>query len=265
LAQSLSTTLQAKLTLLSVNNEETAQSRLPLPPRPGQKVQIEQSEQSDYLSQIANQLKTSGVDVDYAVRNGNIAEEIGAAAVDGMDLVVMSTHGRSGFKRLLIGSIATQMLQACKTPLLLLRPTGGWRSRGTGFRKLLVALDGSEFSEQVLPYVHSIAQHFGSEVLLLSVPVGSSSTKYRVQIEQYLENIAAELRGVGLKVQPIVTGAEAARTIVNTSEAEQVDLIMLATHGRGGFQRLMVGSVADQVVKDMPCPVFLLPVKDGKN
>jgi len=85
----------------------------------------------------------------------------------------MSTNGRSGVKRLIVGSVASQVIHLSDTPILLLRPTGDWRSRGTGFKRLLVALDGSDYSEMVLPLVRHIAQHFSSEVLLLSVPVGN--------------------------------------------------------------------------------------------
>jgi nucleotide-binding universal stress UspA family protein len=79
---------------------------------------------------------------------------------------------------------------------------------------------------------------------------------------QYLENLAAELRGSGLEVQARVIAGGPARTIVAVAETEHADLIMLATHGRGGLDRLMLGSVADRVMHHMPCPVFLLPIRD---
>jgi nucleotide-binding universal stress UspA family protein len=155
-----------------------------------------------------------------------------------------------------------QVVQNTSTPLLLLRPTGDWRSRRTSFKRLLVALDGSDFSERILPYVSVLAHSFGSEVLLLSVPEGSTSEQYRATIRSYLTGLAGELQALGLNVRTSVAGSVPARTIVATAESEMVDLIMLATHGRSGMARLMLGSVAEQVVRNMPCPVFLVPIRD---
>lgn len=218
------------------------------------------SEQSQYLEQVAVQLITSGVPAHTQMSNGQVGKAIESAARDGQDLIVMSTNGRSGFKRLIVGSVASQVIHLSDTPILLLRPTGDWRSRGTGFKRLLVALDGSDYSEMVLPYVRLIAQHFSSKVMLLSVPEGNPSESYRNQIEQYLENVAAELREDGVQSSVLVEGSGPARTIVRTSQAEMVDLIMLATQGRGGFDKLMLGSVAERVIKNTPCPVFLVPI-----
>ncbi|MFN2180852.1 MAG: universal stress protein, partial [Candidatus Promineifilaceae bacterium] len=172
-------------------------------------------------------------------------------------------NGRSGLRRFLIGSVALEVVQNASTPLLLLQPTGDWRSRSTSFKRLLVTLDGSQFSERILPYVTTLARSFNSEVILLSVPVGSTSESYRETIRGYLDNLAGELESQGLKVRTLVTGSAAAQTIVATAETEMVDLIMVATHGRSGMDRFMLGSVAERVVHNMPCPIFLLPVRDA--
>jgi hypothetical protein len=84
------------------------------------------------------------------------------------------------------------------------------------------------------------------------------------EIRQYLESIATAFREEGLKVRAMVTGSGPARTIVAVSESEAVDLIMLATHGRGGLDRLFMGSVADRVVQQTRRPVFLVPVQERR-
>jgi nucleotide-binding universal stress UspA family protein len=205
----------------------------------------------------------AGTTADFEMRTGEVAAEICAIAQDQMDMVVMSTNGRSGLRRFLIGSVALEVVQNASTPLLLLQPTGEWRSRSTSFKRLLVTLDGSQFSERILPYVTTLARSFNSEVILLSVPVGSTSESYRETIRGYLDNLAGELESQGLKVRTLVTGSAAAQTIVATAETEMVDLIMVATHGRSGMDRFMLGSVAERVVHNMPCPIFLLPVRDA--
>ncbi len=158
-----------------------------------------------------------------------------------------------------MGSVANKVVQTSDTPILLLKPRDGWRSRGTGFERLLVALDGSTYSERVLPYVRMIAQNFSSDVTLLTVPVGNSSSAYQEQLGHYLQGVADELHGDGVRAKIMVTGDGPARTIVSVGQEQMVDLIMLATHGRGGFDRLMLGSVAYRVIEAMPCPLFLVP------
>ncbi len=216
-----------------------------------------------YLNYKTDQLRMAGTEADFEIRTGQVANEICAIAQDHMDMVVMSTNGHSGLRRYFIGNVAQEVVQNASTPLLLLQPTGSWRSRGTSFKRLLVALDGSEFSERILPYVTALARPFASEVILLSVPVGSTSESYRETIKSYLDNLAGDLAEQGLNVRTVVTGSGAAQTIVATAESEMVDLIMVATHGRSGMDRFMLGSVAERVVNNMPCPIFLLPVRDA--
>ncbi|MCA9924308.1 MAG: universal stress protein [Anaerolineales bacterium] len=215
-----------------------------------------------YLQQISMQLGTSGARASFQVTGGGVVESINGIAANGVDLIVMSTNGRSGLQRMIVGSVTNKIMQTTSKPILMLKPTQDWRSRGTGFKRLLVALDGSEYSERVLPYVRLLAQHFGSEVILLTVPEGLASESYQFQIRNYLLNVADELRQDGIQATVQVTGNGPARTIVRVSEEEMADLIMLATHGRGGVDRLMLGSVADRVSQHMPCPVFLVPIRE---
>jgi nucleotide-binding universal stress UspA family protein len=141
-----------------------------------------------------------------------------------------------------------------------------------------VALDGSEFAERVLPFARTFATHFGSQVLLLSVPevpetwlfgaMGQAVEALRAETEtrvsQYLENITTSFAQQGLETHSLVTGSGPARTIVSVSESESIDLIMLATHGLGSRDRLLVGSVADRVVHNARCPVFLVPIRERR-
>jgi nucleotide-binding universal stress UspA family protein len=257
--RSLSKVFNAQVTLICVNPES---SRRPLT---GKKRSSHLSKSFDkklYLSQTADQLRSAGTAAVFEFRAGEVAKEICNVAQN-EDIVVMSTNSRTALQRLFIGSVALEVIQNASKPLILLRPTDNWRSRGTNFKRLLVALDGSEFSERILPYVSTLAKAFDSEVLLLSVPVGSTSDSYRATIENYLKNMALELGSYDLKVRTLAVGNAAAQTIVMTAETEMVDLIMLATHGRSGMDRLMLGSVAERVVQNMPCPIFLLPIRES--
>ena len=191
---------------------------------------------------------------------GDVANRISTLARDiSADLIVMSTHGRAGVARLIRKNEAEQVVRLTGTPLLSIRPTQEWKSRQTQFKRLLVSLDGSRESEQVLRYARALAKRFESKILLLAVPEADSEIE---SMNAYLEQVAQALRGRGLNAQAMVTGSGPARTIVKVSESEQADLIMMATHGRGGAHRsIPVGSVADRVIQSTERPAFAVPCR----
>lgn len=259
IAQTLCRTYDARLTLASVH---AAKRRL-LPALGGGRAATDSEvEYEGYLQQLITQLHRGGLNADYAVSFGPVAEEVNVLSVDGaMDLVVMSTRGRGGVGRWLIGSVANRLIQLTRIPVLLIRPGDDWRSRETAFKRLLVTLDGSKAAERVLPYVRAVAARFGSEVLLLAVAEELAGGRRTDRLQQYLTDVAGSLQEEGFHVDVMVTGNEPARTIVETCDAADADLIMMATHGRGGLDRLLLGSVADQVVRHSGRPVFLVPIR----
>ena len=266
LAQSLCQVYDASLMLVSVEEATNMHQFVPRPPIQAPRIAGGTAERSDYLSEIAWRLNAGNVKVDFMVGTGPVEQELQNFAHDsGIDLIVMSSHGRSGFDRWLIGSTANKLLQISDTPLLLIRPGNEWRSRGTIFKRLLVTLDGSKIAEQALPYARMLASRMGSEIVLLSVPAGFESESHILHVHQYLEGIATSLRTDGIAAQALVTGSAAAQTIVNVSESEEVDLIMLATRGAGGMERFMVGSTTDRVVRHTHRPVFIVPVRSWRN
>ncbi|MGH9594005.1 MAG: universal stress protein, partial [Bryobacteraceae bacterium] len=152
-----------------------------------------------------------------------------------------------------------QMVRRTASPLLLLRPTDGWRSRTTQFQRLLVCLDGSETAEQVLRYARTLGNRFQSELLLLAVPEAEAEA---ARLRDYLGSVAEALRGRGLNARVLVTGSGAARTVVEVAGSEQVDLILIASSGRGGASRRSgIGTVADEMMETTPCPLLVIPVQ----
>ncbi|MBN1568222.1 MAG: universal stress protein [Acidobacteria bacterium] len=212
-----------------------------------------------YLDHVLWQLKQSQIQASLAVRSGSVPEEISRLSNEiGADLIVMSTHGMPGFDRFYAGDVANRLIRILRTPVLLLRPTERWQSRNTKFQKILIALDGSEAAEEVLRYARALARSFNSEMVLLSVP---ESELELARIRQYLESVAQALVERGYTARALVTGSGAVRTILDVSESEGVDLIMLSTHGRGRLERkASIGSVTDRIIDAAPCPVFLAPI-----
>jgi nucleotide-binding universal stress UspA family protein len=222
-----------------------------------------QHDRESYLNKVAERLKEMGVTANQVTSTGDVAEKINSIACgEQFDLIAMSTHARTGLDRWLASGVTNKIIQNATTPILILRPTGEWRSRWAQFKKLLVPLDGSEFSELALPYAKAIARKFGSEIILLSVPTGLEDEGFSSSIRSYLETISAQLQSEGFTSQAIVTGTGPARTIVEVSQTEMTDVVLIATHGHSSVDQLMIGSVADRVVRQTTVPIFLVPVRE---
>ncbi|MEW5977219.1 MAG: universal stress protein [Acidobacteriota bacterium] len=256
MAELLSHSFSSQLTLVSVIGPN---QRVVLNSKSESHLPREQRDLATYLEGMVWQLEKKGLKAESDLTSGPVAEKISTLAHDlDSDLIVMCTHGRSGVERWFLGSVASRLVGLANIPILLIRPTDEWKSRGSRFKRFLVSLDGSQESESALRYARALAKRFGSEIVLLSVPENEVEVE---RLQNYLDNVAAALHERGFKAQAVVTGSGPARTILAVSESDGMDLILMATRGRGGIGRdLSVGSVAARVVQATQCPVFLVPV-----
>ncbi len=141
------------------------------------------------------------------------------------------------------------------------------------YKKILVPLDGSDLAESALAHVSPLAKCMGAEVVLLrvvSVPVGSymlvteprliedAAKRAEDDAFEYLKGVAAKLRADGLKVSFEVGTGVIDETIQEFATGVHADLIAMSTHGRGGLARLVIGSVADQLVRHSKVPILLV-------
>jgi nucleotide-binding universal stress UspA family protein len=208
-----------------------------------------------YLAEIAASDHFQQIDVRSAVGQGDIVRNINRLAREHRaDLLVMCSHGHSGVKRLVLGSVAEALLHSRVRPILIVPPDASHT-----FQRILVALDGSDFSEQALPYAETLAKELSAELLLLAVPQAPDEVQGARESQAYLNKVADTLKQHRLKVHTVVAGRSPAETIIEQSMTDSVDLIVLATRGRGGVARLLLGSVAGQVVRGASCPVLLVP------
>ncbi|MCP4423023.1 MAG: universal stress protein, partial [Chloroflexi bacterium] len=276
-AKALCQAYDAKLTLVSVLRTRGSFQILPTTQS---QIEAGRVEKEAYLQQVVERMSDNGMAIDYAVGIGPVAETVNTLAHEmGADLIVLSTHGRSGIQRWALGSVASTIIQLSNLPILLMRPTTNDKVPAPRFRTLLVPLDGSEFAERVLPYVRAVDPSFESQIVLLSVPEVPEAATYGVmadavealrqeaeaQAQTYLENVAGALKGEGLNVRALVTGSRPAVSIAEVSKAENADVIMMATHGRGGLDRVFVGSVAERLAQQTESPLFLLPIHEKRS
>ena len=234
-------------------------------------------ERKNYLEGVNQGLLAAGVNVDLAVHEGSIADAIQLIIhQQPVDIVVTSTRGRSGKPHWSSGGISQKLMQRINQPVFLVQTIDSGIRPKPKLERILIPLDGSIFSERVLPYARAIAQVFDSELILLTVPAVPEPDDYHApselienirkkaehEIDKFLDSIARSLQEQGIRVRTVVSGSLPARTIVTVAQEEGVDMIMSTSRGRGGWELLMLGSEAQRVVEQSEKNVFMVPIRD---
>ncbi|NTU81996.1 MAG: universal stress protein [Chloroflexales bacterium] len=229
-----------------------------------------------YLTGVAERLaiRWHGT-IGTALIDGPVAQSIAAyAEAQGIDLVVMTTHGRGALSRAWLGSVASRLLHRLPMPMLVIRPHEtdpadlGDPPRAS---HVLIPLDGSALAETIVPHAIALGQPTHATYTLLQVielPVtdygfgaaplaGIDVNTWMQEAQQQLEHVATDMRAAGLQVTTEVRFGWPALSILDYARDCAVDVIALATHGRSGAERLFLGSVADKVVRSAAVPVLL--------
>lgn len=227
-----------------------------------------------YLDSIAAELTVQGLQVSVATPaltpDEAILIEIDWSAVD---LVVMSTHGRSGPGRWVFGSVAETVLTYSPVPVIIV-PAQGALPTGTGHPRLVMPLDGSAFAERALPHAAALAHALNACLILVRVVLPPSrlsperltqpDLEARVasleerEAHTYLADLAARLRAEGLTVETRVRSDNPARAIIQESNVEDASLVIMTTHGRTGLSQVRFGSVALDILHHGQRPVCLI-------
>lgn len=241
---------------------------------------LEGTHEREYLSRCSDRMEAIwGVTAEVSVlhQSGASSAEMLAAgmAEAGVDLVAMTTHGRGGLERLWLGSVADQLVRSTHVPILLLRPDGS-ASILPELRRVLVPLDGSAVSDQILPYAVGLADLLGAQLTLMRVvqvseqvhisPVGTSVPAVdQVGFEQRLEEAQNFLDSTAKSLPPrtaltdthVAVSGHVAVSIMEAAASVPGTLIAMTTHARTGLQRLFLGSVADKVLRASHIPMLL--------
>jgi nucleotide-binding universal stress UspA family protein len=238
--------------------------------------ELRQSE-AEYLERVAAAALAGGATIRCAVVEGPVVNALEAYVQEaGITMIVMTTHGRGGLSRAWLGSVADGLVRGVNVPLLLLRPRGDSEDAPPfGLEHILIPMDGSEFSEQVLEHAITLGRLTNARYTLVQVvqppvvmppaeivavlPPLRDVKELRAQADRYLEEQAERMRADGLIVDTVVvTQMQSALGILEESLECDADLIAMATHGRGGWQRVALGSVADKVLRGTSVPMLLL-------
>ena len=186
-----------------------------------------------------------------------------------VDLVVMGTHGRRGVDRLLMGSVAEEVVRRAPCPVFTIRSDGN-HVPYRAVRRILVPLDFSDASSAALAHAKELAQTYGAQLDLLHVieevmyPSSYGVEAVSIPTDEVVERVETALAGIARDdigyehVTVQATPGYASTTILDYASDHDVDLIVIATHGRTGVDRLLLGSVAERVVRRASEPVFVV-------
>ena len=242
-------------------------------------VQLRLQHQSEsYLSKVASELEGLGVETGIDVRFGPPAASIVEEAEQVEDtLIAMSTHGRAGVGRWIMGSVTDRVLHTTMTPLLVVHPERGAPSVDSvaDISTLIVPLDGSELAETVLPVAAAVAMATGASILLvrsLDAPSRSSlsvtelasrgvseGTLEEAETAESLGARAAALREEGVAdVRTMVIRGNAAEEIEELARNTPDSMIVACTHGRSGVGRAVMGSVTDRLARHSGHPALIV-------
>ena len=230
-------------------------------------------ERQEYLRGHAERF---GPETETLVRVGRPAEQI-RDVVDEFDdpLLVMASHGRGGIQQFVLGSVALKVVQDVHTPVVVVRIQEDVKAPDA-LDSLLVPLDGSAFSAQIIDEALAIASEPRPRIYLVSVLeapswaahafnaglVGQYVEATREMHEEQLKSVAERLTADGYEVEWSLRTGNAGDQIVAAAEEHGASMIAMATHGRGGLGRLLLGSVAQRVLNRATVPLLLVRPKD---
>jgi nucleotide-binding universal stress UspA family protein len=222
-----------------------------------------ESRSSEYLEGLRAKMADQGARVRWVARQGPVAETIlQVAQAEEASLIALSTHGRTGLARFVLGSIAEKVMRASPIPVLALRSyadTGRDSARTSPrelpIQKILVAIDAADLSLEVVPPALELAALFGSSVLLVNVCEGHPACSMPVP---QMTRAFDQFREAGVPAEPLMVIGDPASGILDACQKHGADLLALCTHGRTGLSRWFLGSVAEKVLRTATVPLLIV-------
>lgn len=239
----------------------------------GERAQLEQSLREWVAEDVA-----TGASIDTAIEEEfNVPAAIVAHADrTGADLIALATHGRSGFRRFVLGSVTEKVLRTAHCAVLVVpphAPVAAPRS-AVAYQRILCPVDFSSVSPRTLELAAALAHDAGGRVTaahIVEIPAEivdqplPSLEEYRgfcfEQSRRCMKTLTAAVRKTAA-VDELLLAGKPAREILRLAGEQQADLIVMGVQGRGAVDRLLFGSVSQQVVRQAACPVLVVPVAE---
>jgi len=242
----------------------------------------------EYLSETAERTSSElpGIEIHRQTVVGRVVESIDGVARDaGIDLIVMSSHGRGPFQRMWLGSVADGVMRHAPAPVLLVRPHDGADKLTAPvgqYDTVMIPIDGSPVARDIIPCAVDVAgraAHY--HVIRVAVPRLSARTGHlpdprddppdpaadRRRVQELLDKAVQALRDLDVTdvSQELVSAQHVASEIIERADSLGISLVAMSTHGAGGVARLLLGSTTDKVARGVHCPVLVHRAPGGHS
>lgn len=237
-------------------------------------------EARDRLDAAAEETRSRGIETTVDLLEGEAAEQIIAAGNRaGESLIAMSTHGRSGIGRWMLGSVTDKVVKHTSTPVLIIRAQREEPPDDVALSKVVLPLDGSELAERAIPHAVAFANAFGAGITILR---SSSPTAYGFgyadyyaaqtytdissevlsDVRDYVTSAVGRIQGMGVaSVEERTPEGNPGAAIIDEVGDDRTKLVVMTTHGRTGVGRWVLGSVTDRVIQHSAGPVMVIASK----
>jgi nucleotide-binding universal stress UspA family protein len=226
------------------------------------------------LDRFAEPARASGVPMHFTVEEGNIVNAIlGEAASLPADLLVMGTHGRSGFERLALGSVTDKAIRRAACPVLTVPPSDGAVPFEVGppFKRIVCAVDFSDASLKALEHAFALAQEDDAELFVthvidwpddasmppaLAQAITATRRDWEDEKRRQLERLVPDSVRAWCRPQHVLRVGSPVRELLRVAEEHDADLIVMGVHGRRALDRALFGSTTHAMVREAACPVL---------
>jgi nucleotide-binding universal stress UspA family protein len=207
-----------------------------------QVVEKDEQEATKHLEWVRNQAQKEGVECETIVSLGEepYQDIIDQASKNKVNMIIMGTHGRTGMKRLMMGSVTAKVIGHAPCNILVLPIDAK-----VEFKNVLIATDGSKYSDAAASEALKIAKRCGSSLTVISV---ASSDAEISSAKDNVKKVTETAEKEGIKTKEVVVKGKPYEAIVETSKQKRADLIVVGSHGRAGLERLLMGSVTERVI-----------------
>jgi nucleotide-binding universal stress UspA family protein len=226
----------------------------------------------DHLQEFVNQYCREGIHAELAICEGRAPDAIlSFAEREKFDLIVMGTHGRRGFDRLVIGSTTDRVMRKASRPVLAVcQPPRDAVAAGESaqyvhyLNRILICTDFSENSDRALGYAISVAEEYRAELTVMHVVEEAPSEATRedllATVTRQLEKLIPAERHQSIKVKTAVRTGKPYERIVEYAREAEIDLVTMGVYGAGVLDRAIFGSTTYRVIQLGPCPVLAVRV-----
>jgi nucleotide-binding universal stress UspA family protein len=215
-------------------------------------VEKAERETRQYLEYVKGKAMKEGADCEIIVHEGESPHQyiVDEASKKKVEMIIMGRHGRTGLKRLMMGSVTAKVIGHAPCKVLVVP-----KAATVAYKKILIATDGSKYSEAAARKAMSIAKRCESDLIVLSVATKNTNLP---NAKRSVEKIRRNAEKEKIKVETLTPKGMPYKVIVDTAERKNADLIVVGSHGRTGLEKLLMGSVTERVIGHAECAVLVV-------